>query len=198
MATRQTLGKVLLHMSMSLDGFVTGPNDRVGEGMGDGGERLHNWMFENRSEVDAKIIEEWHKSTGAVIMGKHSFDVGVGPWGDNPPFHAPVFVLSHQAHEPLAKKGGTTYSFVTDGIESALKQARAAAGTKDVILHGANIFQQYLKAGLVDEIHIHLVPVLFNGGKRLFQQIGNERIELEKIKVIETPGAVHLRFRIVK
>jgi dihydrofolate reductase len=99
------MAKVILHMSMSLDGFITGPNDTPEEGLGKGGERLHNWMFEDSTAADAKIVEEWHKNTGAVIMGKHSFDVGVEPWGDNPPFHAPVFVLSHKPHENIEKEG---------------------------------------------------------------------------------------------
>lgn len=191
------MAKVILQVSMSLDGFITGPNDRVGNGMGDGGDRLHDWMFDNSTAVDAKIVDEWHENTGAWIMGRHSFDVGVEPWGDNPPFHKPVFVLSHKAHKNIEKEGGTTYYFITDGIESALKKAKEAAGNKQITLHGAKIFQQYLKAGLVDEVNIHLVPVLFGAGKRLFEE-ATERIELEKIKVMETPGAVHLTFRVVK
>jgi dihydrofolate reductase len=114
------------------------------------------------------------------------------------PFHAPVFVVSHKSQEKLVKEGGTTYTFITDGIESALRQAKKAAGDKQVMLHGANIFQQYLKDGLVDEINIHLIPVLFGKGKKLFEQIGSEKVELEKIETIETPGAVHLTFRVVK
>ena len=191
------MGKVIVHVSMSLDGFITGPNDRVGEGMGEGGERLHDWMFKDSTPADKEIMDEWLKNTGAWIMGRHSFEVGVGPWGKNPPFHAPVFVLSHRAHEDLVKEGGTTYMFVTDGIESALRKAKKEAGDKQIMLHGANIFQQYLKSGLIDEINIHIVPVLFGNGKKLFEQIG-EKVELKKIKTMETPGAVHLTFRVVK
>lgn len=192
------MGKVILQMSMSLDGFITGPNDNVDNSMGEGGERLHDWMFDKSTSADQKIINEWHKNTGAVIMGRHSFDVGVGPWDDNPPFHASVFVLSHNAQEKLVKKGGTTCFFVTDGIKSALEKAKKAAGDKQVILHGANIFQQYLSAGLVDELHIHLIPVLLGEGKRLFDQIDRKHIELERLKVIETPEATHLTFRVLK
>lgn len=166
--------------------------------MGEGGERLHDWMFNISAQADKEIVEEWHKNTGAMIMGNHSFEVGVEPWGDNPPFHAPVFVLTHKVREKLVKEGGTTYTFVTDGIESALKQAKEVADHKQIILHGANIFQQYLKAGLVDEINIHLVPVLFGKGKRLFETTDSQIIELEKIRVIDTPEATHLTFHVVK
>ena len=192
------MAKVVLHMSMSLDGFVTGPNDEVGEGMGQGGEQLHDWMFDRSTAVDAEIVDEWHASTGAVIMGRHSFDVGVEPWGDNPPFHAPVFVLTHQAQKQMEKEGGTTYYFVTDGMESALEQAKVAAGDKDIMLHGATIFQQYFAAGLADEVNIHLVPVVLGAGKRLFEGMNTGSIRLEKIKVVETPAAIHLTLRVVK
>jgi len=190
--------QVNLHMSMSLDGFVTGPNDIVGNGLGDGGERLHDWMFDQSTAVDRKIVEEWHTSTGAVIMGKHSFDVGLEPWGENPPFHVPVFVLSHEAHKEIEKEGGTTYYFVTDGIESALEKAQAAADNKQIMLHGANIFRQYLEAGLVDEVNIHLVSILLGAGKRLFEGLNTEQIGLEKMKVVETPAALHLTFHVLK
>ena len=160
------MSQVYLHLSMSLDGYVTGPD----AGADDPGlERLHAWMF----------------------------DAGVGPWGDPPPFHMPVFVVTSETREPMPMQGGTTYTFVRDGIADALQQARAAAGHKDVgIWGGANIAQQYLRAGLVDELVIALVPVLLGDGTRLFADLGSDRIELDRTAVVETPGATHLRFTI--
>ncbi|HET9587458.1 MAG TPA: dihydrofolate reductase family protein, partial [Anaerolineales bacterium] len=135
----------------------------------------------------------------AFIMGRRVFDFGVGPWGDNPTFHAPCFVLSHKAQETIVRQGGTSYTFITDGIESALEKARAAAGEKDIVLNGgANAAQQYLKAGLLDEINLHLVHVLLGEGIPLFENIGTGQIKLEKISVIEAPGVTHLRFRVVR
>ncbi len=126
-------------------------------------------------------------------------DLGIGPWGENPTFHMPIFVLSHEAHKPIIKQGGTTYYFVIAGIESALKQAEEAAGGKDImLLGGANVAQQFLKAGLLDEIHLHLVPVLLGEGIRLFESIGREPIQLEQISLTEEPGITHFRFRVVK
>ena len=127
------------------------------------------------------------------------FDVGFRPWGDPPPFGMPVFVVTHEARDPLPMQGGTTYTFVSDGIESGLAQARAAAGDKNVgIWGGANIVRQYLKAGLLDEMQIHLIPVLLGNGVRLFEDLGPERIELRRISSIETPSATHFRFEVVK
>jgi dihydrofolate reductase len=129
-------------------------------------------------------------------MGRRTFDVGVGPWGDNPTFHAPCFVVAHHPHEPVIREGGTTYSFVTDGIESALERARAAAGDKDVIvMGGASIAQQCIKARLLDEIRLHLVPLLLGEGTRLFDRLGTDPIELETTQVIDAPGVTHFRFR---
>jgi dihydrofolate reductase len=184
---------------MSLDGFITGPNVRVGNGLGDGGERLHDWMFDAKTEADAKIADERYASTGAVVIGKWMFDVGFEPWGDPPPFRMPVFVVTHEVRDPLPMQGGTTYTFVTDGIEAALRLARAAAGNRDVgIWGGANIIRQYLKAGLLDEMQIDLVPVLLGGGIRLFEGLDPEGIELRKTGSVETPGAAHFRFEVVK
>jgi dihydrofolate reductase len=127
------------------------------------------------------------------------FDAGEGPWGANPPFHVPVFVLTHNAKDMVAKEGGTTFTFVTDGIESALEQAQAAAGDKDVsVAGGASIVQQSIKAGLLDELQIHLVPLLLGEGRRLFDHLGTDHIELESTRVIESPGVTHLRFRVPK
>ena len=119
------MGKVTSEVSMSLDGFITGPNVGVGNGMGDDGDRLHDWRFDAKTETDVAIVDEIYASTGAVLMGKRMFDVGFEPWGDPPPFGMPVFVVTHEAREPLPMQGGTTYTFVTDGIEAALELARA-------------------------------------------------------------------------
>ncbi len=203
--------KVTSDMSMSLDGFITGPNDDVERPLGEGGERLHQWIYGlaswrerhgltgGQSDRDADVVEESFKTTGAVVMGRRMFEVGEKPWGDNPPFHLPVFVVTHHPRGKAIKQGGTTFTFVTDGIENALKQAKAAAGDQDVsVAGGANIVQQYLNAGLLDEIQIHLVPLLLGGGRRLFDRLAVQHIELEKTRVIESPGVTHLRFRVKK
>jgi dihydrofolate reductase len=192
------LSKVTCDISMSLDGFITEPNEGVGNPLGDDPGRLHDWMFDAKTEADAAIVDELYASTGAILMGKGMFDVGFEPWGDPPPFGMPVFVLTHEAREPLPMQGGTTYTFVTDGVESGLAQARAAAGDKNVgIWGGANIMRQYLKAGLLNEMQIHLIPVLLGNGVRLFEDLGPERIELRRISSIETPSATHFRFEVV-
>jgi dihydrofolate reductase len=191
------MGKVTCDISMSLDGFIAGPNVRVGNGMGDDGDRLHAWMFGGNTETDDAIVAEKNASPGAILIGKRMFDVGFEPWGDPPPFGMPVFIVTHQAREPLPMQGGTTYTFVTKGIEAALELAREAAGDKDVgIWGGANIIQEYLKAGLLDEMQIHVVPVLFGDGTRLFENLGGRRIELKRTSTIDTPGATHLRFSV--
>ena len=196
---------------MSLDGFIAGPNDGVGNGLGDGGERLHEWVYglkswrgphgheggETGEEDD--ILGEAFEQLGAIVMGRRMFDIAEEPWGDDPPFHMPVFVVTHRARDPLVKQGGTTFTFVTDGIESALEQAREAAGDKDVgVAGGASVAQQYLKAGLLDELQIHLVPILLGGGVRLLDQLGDAQIELETTRVVESPQVTHLRFRVLR
>jgi dihydrofolate reductase len=182
---------------MSLDGFIAGPNVRVGNGMGDEGDRLHAWVFGGNTETDDAIVAEKNAAPGAIVIGKRMFDVGFEPWGDPPPFGMPVFIVTHEAREPLPMQGGTTYTFVTEGIEAALELARAAAGDKDVgIWGGANIIQEYLKAGLLDEMQIHVIPVLFGDGTRLFDDLGGRRIELKRTSTIDTPGATHLRFSV--
>ena len=193
---------------MSLDGFVAGPNDGPELGLGEGGERLHEWVFGLASwrephglaggEVgrDSEILQEAIERTGAVVLGKRMFENAKG-WGDEPPFHVPVFVLTHEAREPLAKKG-TTFTFATDGIESALEQAKEAAGDKDVsVAGGANTIQQYLSAGLVDEMQIHVAPLMLGGGIRLFDNLNDAQIELEQTRVVESPAVTHLKFRVV-
>ena len=193
------MGTVVFDMSMSLDGFIAGPKDddkpnRELEAL----DRLHDWMFPPKGNFQ-EIEGERFKNVGAVVMGRRMFNLGEEPWGDDPPFHMPVFVLTHQPRSKIIKEGGTTYTFVTDGIESTLEKARAAAGEKDiVVIGGANAIQQFLKAGLLDEMHLHLVPVLLGEGIRLFENTGAEHIELEKISVIEAPSVTHLRFRVVR
>jgi dihydrofolate reductase len=197
---RAAMGKVTSDISMSLDGFITDPKAGVGTPLeGNDPGRLSDWMFDAKTEADAAIVDEIYASTGAVVIGKRMFDVGFEPWGDPPPFGMPVFVVTHEEREALPMQGGTTYTFVTDGIEAALELARAAAGDKDVgIWGGANIVRQYLKAGLLDEMQIHLIPVLLGGGVRLFEDLDPEGIELRRTSSIETPGATHLRFDVVK
>ena len=193
------MGKVKANMSMSLDGFISGPKDdekpdRELEAL----ERLHDWMFPPKGNFQ-EIGGEMFKNVGAVVMGRRMFNLGEKPWEDDPPFDMPVFVLTHQPRSKLVKEGSTMFTFIVDGIESALKQAKAAAGDKDVmVIGGANAIQQFLKAGLLDEIHLHLVPVLLGEGVRLFENTGAEHIELEKISVIEAPGVTHLRFRVAR
>jgi len=165
--------------------------------LGDDAGRLHDWMFDARTDADAEVLDELYARTGAILVGRRMFDVGVGPWGDPPPFHMPVFVLTHEVRDSIPRQGGTTYTFVTDGIEAGLEQAKAVAGEKDVgIWGGAKIMRQYLRAGLLDEMQIHLIPVLLGDGVRLFEDPGPERIELERTRTIGTPSATHLRFTV--
>ena len=194
------MGKVILNISMSLDGFIAGPKDEANPDRElEALDVLHDWMFRNKTGAEA---EEWEsaylKHAGAFIMGRRVFDLGVGSWGANPTFHAPCFVLSHEAQETILKQGGTSYFFITDGIASALEKARAAAGGKDIVLNGgANVAQQFLRAGLLDAINLHIVHVLLGEGIRLFDNIGNQQIQLEKINATEIPGVTHIRFLVV-
>jgi dihydrofolate reductase len=195
------MGKVVLDLSMSLDGFIAGPKDDVKpERELEGLDILHDWRFGGKSSTETEAYEvEKFKPMGAGIVGRRMLDLGIGPWGENPTFHMPIFVLSHATRKPITKQGGTTYYFVAEGIESTLQQAEEAAGGKDImLLGGANAAQQYLKAGLLDEIHLHLVPLLLCEGIRLFENIGMEQINLEQMSVIENPGVTHLRLRVVK
>jgi dihydrofolate reductase len=197
------MSKVYAEQSMSLDGFISGPNVRVGNGMGDDGDRLHDWIFDPKTntltEAGKKLMDEKSTSNGAVIIGKRMFDVGFEPWGDPPPFGMPVFIVTHEKRDPLPMKGGTTYTFVTKGIEAALELARAAAGDKDILIQGgADIIRQYLEAGLLDEMQIQLIPLLLGDGTRLFEGLDPEGIEFRKTGAIDTPAATHLRFEVVK
>jgi dihydrofolate reductase len=199
---RTRMAKLTADISMSLDGFITDPNASVGTPLeGNDPGRLSDWQFDakTKTETDAAIVDELYASTGAVLIGKRMFDVGFDPWGDPPPFGMPVFVVTHEEREPLPMQGGTTYTFVTDGIEAALERARDAAGEKNVsVWGGANTMRQYLKAGLLDEMQIHLIPLLLGGGVRLFEDLDPEGIELRRTSSIETPGATHFRFEVVK
>jgi dihydrofolate reductase len=205
------MSKVTSDISVSLDGFITGPNDGVELGLGEGGERLHQWLFDlaswrdrhglegGQTNQDADVLDEAFRNVGAVVMGRRMFDNAEGPWGDNPPFHMPVFVVTHRARDTIVKEGGTTFSFVTDGIESALRQAESAADGKDVsVAGGANAIQQFIQAKLLDEIQVHLVPILLGDGVRLFDKLDPEHTAMETTRVIDSPGVTHLRFRVVK
>jgi dihydrofolate reductase len=211
------LSKLRFKISMSLDGLVAGPSQSLENPLGIGGERLHEWVFplaawramqgQAGGEVNEsnRVVEESIADIGATIMGRNMFGGHPGPWderkpwngwwGKNPPFHHPVFVLTHHAREPLKLEGGTTFTFVTDGIGSALAQARRAAGGKDVSLAGgAKAAQQYLAAGLVDEMEVHLVPILLGGGERLFERLGDDLHGLELVRTVATAKVTHLKF----
>ena len=192
------MGKVSFDTSMSLDGFMTAANVRAEEPLGDGGERLHEWAMGGDDSRNREYLEAAIGALGAVICGRTTYDASVPWWGaDGPsgPARRPVFVVTHEA--PAESPAGGVYTFATGGIESALEQAQAAAGDKDVtVMGGASLGRQFIAAGLVDEIQIHLVPVLFGAGTRMFEHLGGEHIHLEPAEVIETPAAVHLRYRV--
>jgi dihydrofolate reductase len=213
--------KLRFTISISLDGFVAGPNPSVEQPLGEGGMRLHEWVLKlaawraphglEGGEIDESsvVMEEALANVGATIMGRGMFGGGPGPWdpdepwegwwGEDPPFHTPVFVLTHHAREPLVKEGGTTFFFVTDGIESALAQAREAAGGKDVSLGGgADVARQCLRAGLLDELQLSVVPVLLGGGTRLFDDLAGVDPQLEPVRVIHAPDVTHLKYRVVR
>jgi dihydrofolate reductase len=208
-------------ISMSVDGFIAGPNQTLEQPLGDGGEVLHEWAFGlasfrerhgmdgGETGADHEVVKESLAAQGAVLMGRRMFSGGAGPWeddpnaggwwGDEPPFRVPVYILTHHAREPVTKQGGTTFTFVTDGIEAALEQARAAAGDQDVLVAGgADSVQQYLSAGLLDELQIHLVPVLLGEGVRLLDHLGGAQVGLELDRVVDSPAVTHLKYRVVK
>jgi dihydrofolate reductase len=209
--------RLRFEISISLDGYVAGPNQSEEHPLGEGGMQLHEWIVKlaawrephgrEGGEVNAStpLVEEQRSGVGAGVMGRNMFGGGPGPWGDDPwqgwwgdepPFDMPVFVLTHHEREPLTL-GGTTFTFVTDGIESALEQARAAAGEQDVTLGGgAKVAQQYLSAGLVDQMQLNVVPVLLGDGARLFDGGAGAGLELEPILVVDTPEVTHIRYRV--
>jgi dihydrofolate reductase len=208
------------HMSTSVDGYVAGPNQSLDKPFGEGAEQLSDWLFKLRSaretfgeeggETGASddVFRERMSNVGAFVMGRNMFGGGPGPWpeqqwngwwGDNPPYHTPVFVLTHYAREPQVMEGGTTFYFVTDGIESAMRQAKAAAGGKDVVIAGgANVIQQALRAGLVDELELHLVPMLLGGGERLLDNLDGQVRGLEQVRVVEGTSVTHLKYRVLR
>jgi dihydrofolate reductase len=212
------MSKLRFEVSMSLDGFIAGPNPSEEHPLGEGGMQLHEWAFElaewrashgkDGGEVNAStpVVQAMVANTGAIVMGRNMFGGGPGPWGEDPwqgwwgedpPFHAPVFVLTHHAREPLHKDGGTTFFFVTDGIESALEQARQAAGDRDISLAGgAYVAQQALAAGLVDEFTLSVVPVLLGSGTRLLENLG-AGLKLAQADVVQAPGVTHLKYHVV-
>jgi dihydrofolate reductase len=189
------MSKVVLNVTMSLDGFMAGPDISAEDPMGRGGLRLHEWIFDRSgSEADAAVTREVSDSTGAVVLGRRTFDVGVDVWEDTP-FPVPCFVLTHNARSQMVMKSGT-FTFITAGVETALQQAQTAAGGKDVTLMGADIAQQALRARLLDEINLQIAPVLMGDGRRLFDHLGREHIELERSRILASPHVTHLRFRV--
>jgi dihydrofolate reductase len=211
------MSKVRVHIAVSADGYVAGPNQSEESPLGEGGEQLHDWMVELKAwrephgmdggEVNesSAIVEESLDNVGAEIMGRGKFgppeggpwdESWTGWWGEDPPFHKPVFVVTHHEREPLTLSD-TTFTFVTDGIESALAQARDAADEKDVYIGGgADVINQYLAAGLVDELEVHVSPLILGGGERLFDGVGD--LKLEQLRAVEAPGVAHLKYRVVK
>lgn len=204
--------QVFADISVSLDGFIAGPRAGVGNPLGDGGDRLHEWLYglagwraphgleDGVHGPDSDLLTETFARTGAHVMGRRMFDEAEEPWGDEPPFHGPVFVLTHEHRDPLVKEGGTAFHFVTDGVEEALRQAADAALGKDVaVAGGADVIRQFLDAELLDELQLHLVPVLFGGGTRLFDDAATPLPrELEIGGVIASPHVTHLRLRPVR
>jgi dihydrofolate reductase len=212
------MSKLRCHISISLDGFVAGPNQSEENPLGEGGEQLHDWVVSLASwrgahekeggEVNesSRVQEETVENIGAGIMGRNMFGpIGGGPWddqwkgwwGDNPPYHYDVFVVTHHPRDPVEMEGGTTYHFVTDGIESALEQAKEAAGGKDVMVWGgADIARQYLAAGLLDELELHVTPLVLGDGARLLDDLGDAGVRLEQLRAVEGPGVTHLKYRV--
>jgi dihydrofolate reductase len=211
------MSRLRFKISMSLDGFVAGPDQSVENPLGVGGMRLHEWVFElaafrslfgmkgGVTNESSRVVEESMSNLGATVMGRNMFGGGPGPWnaakpwngwwGTNPPFHHPVFVLTHHARPPLEMEGGTTFTFVTNGIEHALAEARRAAGGKDVSLGGgASTARQFFAKGLFDEIEINLVPILLGRGERLFDDTGDDMHGLALVRTIAMPGVTHLKF----
>ncbi len=215
------MSRLRCSITTSLDGYVAGPNQSAENPIGEGGLFLHEWVFptktframhggavDGETGINDDVLRAAFENVGATIMGRNMFgpvrgawgkDPWKGWWGDEPPYHHPVFVLTHHAREPLVMNGGTTFHFVTDGIESALAQARKAAGGKDVNLGGgATAIQQYLAAGLLDELDIHVVPLLLGVGERLLNHLNARKVKLEPIRTIEGPGVTHLKYRVMK
>ena len=213
------MSRLRCHISISADGYVAGPNQSEENPLGEGGERLHDWVVplaawrephgKEGGEVNAStpIMEESLENVGAGIMGRNMFgppgggDWGDGEWkgwwGDEPPFHHDVFIITHHPREPLELEGGTTFHFVTDGIASALERAMDSANGQDVMLSGgAEVINQYLAAGLLDELDLHIAPLLLGRGARLFDDLGSAEIELEQVRAVDAPGVTHVKYRL--
>jgi dihydrofolate reductase len=213
------MSRLRCHISISLDGFVAGPNQSEENPLGEGGEGLHDWVVKlavwrqahglEGGEVteSTRVLDESLENVGAAVMGRNMFGPpGGGPWGDgewkgwwgdNPPYHYPVFIVTHHPRDSMEMDGGTTFHFVTDGIEPALERAREAAGGKDVVLWGGGqIVQQYLAAGLLDELELHVVPVLLGDGARIFGSLRDAELQLEQVRAVEAPGVTHLKYRV--
>jgi dihydrofolate reductase len=212
------MSRLRFSISMSVDGYAAGPDQSLEDPLGKRGMELHEWVLSLRSfkaahgleggvedPVDDRFGEAWNTNTGAFIMGRNMFGPVRGPWessepwrgwwGEDPPYHTPVFVLTHYAHEPIEMQGGTTFHFVTDGIESALERARAAAGDRDVSIGGgASTVRQYLRAGLVDEMLLHVSPVLLGAGERLFDDLGGGPEGFECVELVSSPRVAHYTF----
>jgi dihydrofolate reductase len=189
--------RVICDMSMSLDGYVTGPNDSRENPFGDGAEMLHDWIFDAATDEDRAVLQDMRDSVGAIVMGRTSFDKneGDGGWDDGGPLgDTPCFVVTHHAPE---RSHPSIYTFVTDGVATAIEQAKKTAGDKKVSLFGATVMQQALPLGLVDEIRVHVIPVLLGGGTPLFAAL-DSTISLERTQVVATPAATHLGFRVVQ
>ena len=212
------MSKLRCDISISLDGFVAGPNQSEENPLGEGGERLHDWAVslaawreshdKQGGEVNesTRIMEETLENVGAGVMGRNMFGPGRGEWdldwkgwwGEDPPYHAPVFVLTHHERAPVTMEGGTVFHFVTGGTQEAMERAQAAAGDRRVsIAGGAATVNQYLAAGLLDELELHIVPLLLGGGARLFDDLGSPDIELEQVRAVEAPGVTHLKYRVM-
>jgi dihydrofolate reductase len=210
------MSRLRFEIAISADGYVAGPNQGEEHPLGEGGEQLHEWVVKlagwreshGRSggevNLSSEIVAEAMENVGAVVMGRNMFGGGPGPWddswrgwwGEEPPFHVPTFVLTHHEREPIEMEGGTTFHFVTDGVESALDRAKEAAGGQDVRLGGgAEAAQQYLAAGLIDEMQLNVVPVLLGAGERLFENVGAD-LTLEQTRVVHTPEVTHIRYRV--
>ena len=191
------MGKVIFDISMSLDGFITGAKPRPEAGLGEGGERLHDWGF-NSPDPRNRQVMEWYTTVGATIFGRTGYDHSILNWGADGPTGAariPTVIVSHSVPQNVPESG--VYTFV-DGVEAAFETAKNLAGDKDIYITGADVAQQLLKLGFIDEVSIHLVPVLFGSGTRLFEGLDSEHTSLEILDVIQTAEAIHMRFRVVK
>lgn len=204
------MSKVKYDVSVSLDGFTTGPNDSPELGLGEGGERLHEWLYDLASwremhgreggerGPESELLEESFAGTRAVVIGRRMFDNAERPWGEQPPFHMPVFVVTHEERQTL-EKGETTFHFVTGGVEPAIAQAREVAGQGDVSIGGgSSVATQALAAGLLDEFQLHIVPLTLGGGVRLFEGLPERQIELEPTRVLDAGAVTHIRYRVLR